>query len=467
MKNEENQISIENAKKSVLGETHSKIYTHAVFAQCILPIRALPKEQTFYEVKHGNSSLMVQSGVLWNDKNEAVKMEIPSGPKARILLPYIIDQVARNESPEVDMGVNMYRFMQENDIKIGGKNAKELQRQVNNIAASSINLGVWGETETHKFGEQHTYRVASKVRFWQEKNIDQLTFWNPTLTISDELMATLSNHRILVDMKPLIALQSSPRSMDMYMWLSYRIQSVRRPIKISFKDLHSIFGKGTKALGAFKQDFIRSIEEALVYLPDVSIDCKSDKKHLILSNNKHKVYLPPTSNNALDYDQPIESGIFGELQSLGVTKDRIKRITQSSDVAKIKKAIDVTKSSIEQGKVKNPAGFFSKALEGEWDLPESAKKEEGPSTPVVDEEHEQSISDHDWKEVRKNFAKKHGAGTFNSWIKDVHLIKKGAEVHLLCRSAFVAEEITKKYEESLLTLWKRVNTNVKRIKISK
>ena len=110
---------------------------------------------------------------------------------------------------------------------------------------------------------------------------------------------------------------------------------------------------------------------------------------------------------------------------------------------------------------------MSESQKPESQKPESQKKEEAPKKPELDIEFENSIDDLDWKEVRKNFFKKHGAGTFNSWIKEISLIDKGEEVHLMCRSAFIADYVIKHFEKDLLAFWKRVNANVKKIKITK
>lgn len=457
---------------SVLGDDSPKIYTHAVFAQCVLPVRALPKEVSFYEVKHGNASLMIQSGVLWDDRGNPVKMEVPAGPKARILFPYIIDHVVRNDSPHVDMGNTMYQFMLDNDIKVGGANRKELQRQINNIAASSVNLGLFGETETHRYGHQRTYRVASDVSFWHEKDANQLTFWNPTLTISDELMGSLEKHRILLNLDPLLKLQSSPRAMDMYMWLSYRMHSVKRPIKISFRDLHAIFGKGSKSLGAFKQDFVKALEMAGEYLDDVNIDTKSDNKHLILSNKKYLVHVPAVSGK---HDMPIEEGIFGELKSFGIQKKTIEELAQGRKPEDIAKALEFTKSSIESGKVKkNAAGYLIEAIKGGWAESKVSDVKKGDDAnskkPELDQEYEDKITDPIWKRIRAELLKTYGIATFNSWLKELEYViaeNSGdkAEVVLYTKTQFAADWVSNHYTRRLEAMWQKHNPEIKRVLI--
>ena len=60
--NEYGNSLADKAVDLVLGEKKdAKVYSHAVFCQCILPVRSLPKEEEFYQVQHGNTSLIIQS----------------------------------------------------------------------------------------------------------------------------------------------------------------------------------------------------------------------------------------------------------------------------------------------------------------------------------------------------------------------------------------------------------------------
>ena len=55
-------------------------YTHAVFAQCFLPIRRLAPDDKRYEVRHGRAALLITAGDLLNPATQQfVKMEVPSG----------------------------------------------------------------------------------------------------------------------------------------------------------------------------------------------------------------------------------------------------------------------------------------------------------------------------------------------------------------------------------------------------
>ncbi len=61
-------------------------YTHAVFAQCFLPIRRLPKDNKRYEVRHGGrAALLIAAGDLLNPTTQQfVQMDVPSLIRAEV-----------------------------------------------------------------------------------------------------------------------------------------------------------------------------------------------------------------------------------------------------------------------------------------------------------------------------------------------------------------------------------------------
>lgn len=250
-------------------------YTHAVFAQCFLPVRS-KKGALRHQVNHGNASLIVRAGELIDpaEMHKTEMREVPAGPKARLLLAYINNQAIRNRSAEIDMGTSMRDFMQRAEVKCTGPNGHEIQRQVKNIAACQMILGVWGENSA----AQKKIDISDGISFWLEKDPRQKTLWQPNMVLSSDYMAALENHRVPLDFRGLVGLQRRPRSMDIFVWLSYRLCRIShgRPVMIPYKALHSIFGTGKERLRDFKAAFDDHIKEVHRYYPDARLEMKSD-----------------------------------------------------------------------------------------------------------------------------------------------------------------------------------------------
>ena len=254
-------------------------YTHAVFAQCFLPVRSPKKGTLRHQVKHGNASLIVHAGELIDptEMHKTEVREIPAGPKARLLMAYINNQAIRNRSPEIDLGDSLREFMERSGVPIGGRNGHEIKRQVKNIAACQMILGVWGEDRA----VQNRINISDGITFWLEKDLNQRTLWQPTMTLASDYMAVIDNHRVPLDFRGLVGLQASPRAMDIFVWLSYRLCRIRRgkPVKIPYAALHAIFGQGKGRVRDFKREFTTALNLAHQYYPDAHVELQSD--HII------------------------------------------------------------------------------------------------------------------------------------------------------------------------------------------
>ena len=216
-------------------------YHHGVMMQCFMPQKRLPKGQTTFQSSHGRSSLVVRAGLLADvgKQHHFVQCGVPFGPKARIIMPYIVGFAVVRKTPVIDMGRSLRRFMETVRMPIGGRNGRAITEQVNNIAAADFMLGDWSEDRV----STKYRRVATEISFWMERKPSQLTFWNPEMVLSNEFFEAIQTRRVPVDMEHLIRLAGSPRRMDLYCWLSYRLPMVRaeKGTSVPLKYLQPIF----------------------------------------------------------------------------------------------------------------------------------------------------------------------------------------------------------------------------------
>jgi len=254
-------------------------FTHTVFVQCFFPLRHLKKTGQVHEVAHGNVSLLVRAGLLMDPHNRRSweQREVPAGPKARLLLAYINDQAIRTNSPVIDMGESMRKFMGKNAISVCGSNGRELIREAKNLAAADIIIGTWEADRAR----QDNVRIARSLSFWLEKDENQRTLWQPELELSRDYYEVLQSHRVPTVFPALVAMQDNPRAMDVYVWLSYRLPRAKAPTRIPYRHLHPIFGHGIKLLKHFKVEFVNALKEACRYYDKARI-AVSDKDYITL-----------------------------------------------------------------------------------------------------------------------------------------------------------------------------------------
>jgi hypothetical protein len=252
-------------------------YTHPVFLQCFLPTRHSTKNKQRWQTNCGRASLVIRAGELANpDKsNEYETCLVPAGPKARFVIAYVNDYLQRNDTPTVNMGDSLREAMQKMNISVGGKNGKELTREVKNFAAAEIGLGVWNDDQVH----HHRALVADHMSFWLEKNPNQRTIWQPEMTVSREYFgAVREGNRLAPFYWPaMLALQHDTRAMDIHCFLTYRLRNgLKRPVSLHTTVLHTLFGQDITARKKFWNSFKKSLLAAHKWYPQAQIEIKND-----------------------------------------------------------------------------------------------------------------------------------------------------------------------------------------------
>lgn len=253
-------------------------YTHSVFVQCFMPVRHNQKNQRRWQTDCGQASLVIRAGELLKPSSPGTFKEcvVPAGPKARIIVGYINDYAYRHKTPVIDLGDTMREFMRKANIPIGGKNGKELQRELENFAAAEILLGVWTPDGS---AHQEQTKVAQRMSFWIDKNPDQRTLWQPEMTLSGAYHHALMDgeHVAPIHWPANIALQHNTRAMDILNFLTYRLRKpLHKPVHLHAKVLHAMFGRDVRELRHFWPRFLIALEEALKHYPMARVEPLND-----------------------------------------------------------------------------------------------------------------------------------------------------------------------------------------------
>lgn len=230
-------------------------FQHGIMMQCFLPQKEMPVDTREWQVNHGKASMLVEAGRVVENEQQGVfrKCGLPSGAKARLIIPYIVGYAVQRNTREIDMGRSLRRFMENLKVPITGPNGKAFTREVQNVAAANFYLGGWDE----QGAKTQFARIAKELSFWIERREDQQSFWRPEMVLSADFFETIKERRVPVDMSHLVKLQRSPRRMDLYNWFSYRLPRIRQGKRVPIKlgDLQPIFAPEIIDPHLFKQRF--------------------------------------------------------------------------------------------------------------------------------------------------------------------------------------------------------------------
>jgi hypothetical protein len=253
-------------------------YTHPVFLQCFMPLRHKPSNHQRWQTDCGRASLVMRAGELVNPTNphSFKPCIVPAGAKVRIINAYINDFILRERTATVPLGDSMRDAMERMNISIGGRNGKELERELQNFAAAEIILGVWDE---HGNAHQEQAKIARRLSFWIERNPNQKVFWQPEMIVSSEYYNAITEPDRMAPFywPALVGLQHNPRAMDIHSFLVYRLRNgLKRPVTLHAKVVHAMFGRDIKHLYHFWPEFKKSLAEAHKFYPTAIVEVKND-----------------------------------------------------------------------------------------------------------------------------------------------------------------------------------------------
>lgn len=251
--------------------------------QCFLPQKRLPSNVRRWEIHHGNTSLRVEAGSIGSpsERNLFEDRDVPFGFRPRLILPYIVGYAVQHKTPQIDMGRSLRKFCEKMGLSWSGRNGADITRAVEDIAASSIMLGFWGEHATRTIYS----RVAKEVSFWIERNDPGYGLWQPEMVLSEDFFLGLQDYRVPIDMNHLMRLRRSPRRMDLYVWLSYRVRHIRPyyPVKIPYAALRSLFAPDIK----HSRDFKTKLRQDLQVICSVhSFKIEMTTSHLLIHRSQ-------------------------------------------------------------------------------------------------------------------------------------------------------------------------------------
>jgi len=258
-------------------------FHHGVMVQCFMPQQAY--DDPIWQTDHGKASLMIEAGHIPDPTrpNKFVQRAVPSGTKSRLIMPYIVGYAVQHKTPEIDMGDSLRRFIENLGMSVGGSQGKEITRQVENIAASTMTLGFWGDKEVT--GDR--VPIAKRISFWLEKSEEQGALWRPSMTLGTDFFEALKEHRVPVDMDHLVKLAGSARRQDLYVWLNYRLPKLRKPLPLPWEVLHNVFGQGIADPYKFRDTFKNDLKH--IHAVHDGFNVEPNKKYVMLNHSRSAV----------------------------------------------------------------------------------------------------------------------------------------------------------------------------------
>jgi hypothetical protein len=249
------------AAYQVLGEENEGIgFTYSGFALTSLPHKE--QQETVWKREGYNLTLVMQSGV----DRQGNQVGLPYGSYARFILLFLQSEAVKTRSREIELGRSMQVWLGRMGLSIGGNSYRLVKEQAKRI--SVCRLTFFGGV-----GDQEVLRNGAFVEgaITMAGSIDQPSFWQDHVRLDEAFYRALCDHPVPVSETALRAIGPRSMTLDVYIWLAYRLHALKRDTDVSWAALYAQFGAGFKRLRAFRAQFVESLELALAAYPDASV----------------------------------------------------------------------------------------------------------------------------------------------------------------------------------------------------
>jgi hypothetical protein len=264
------RLLVDIAAEVLADERQSIGISYTGFCLTSLPHKRLPSDQAWQ--KHGHLvTLLVEPGRLQGASGEVKLYGVPYGARARMILLYLQTQAVRTGSPQVALGRSMREWMERMGLAVGGETVRSLREQAARISACTLKFFWDGEDEMGR-GWRRGAIVDSGLQF-AVGNSAQGTLWEDQVVLDPVFYKALRDHPVPLQEAAIRQLRDRSMSLDLYVWLAYRLHTLSKPTLISWTAIHAQFGAGFDKLFHFKPRFGEALAAAVAAYPEARVEC--------------------------------------------------------------------------------------------------------------------------------------------------------------------------------------------------
>ena len=233
-----------------------------LLALCSLP-RTNPKNRHEFKRVNGPYTLYMVAGG---------GNKLPYGTLPRLLLAWVCTEAVRTQSPELILGDSLSEFMRKVGIySTSGDKHTRLRNQMRRLFGCTVSLlyeDARGEATLN-------VPIARLTEFWwSERQPDARSLWESKIELGEDFFNEIIRCPIPIDLNTLRAMKRSPLGLDLYLWLTYRTFALKRPLRLTWRQLYRQFGadqaKASKvAQQAFRRDCLRELKKIKNAWPDL------------------------------------------------------------------------------------------------------------------------------------------------------------------------------------------------------
>ena len=233
-----------------------------LLALCSLP-RTNPGNQLQYRRVNGPYQLYVIAGG---------GNKLPFGNIPRLLLAWVCTEAVRTQSRELILGASLSEFMGKLGMDSVGGTRTRLRNQMRRLFNAHVQL-----VYEDKLGEASvSSSVTSRTEFWWDtKRPDMPMLWDSKIRLGLDFFNEIIRQPVPLDMNTLAAIKRCSLGLDLYLWLTYRTFSLKRPLRLSWRQVYCQFGvdpsraSDKQAVKFFRRRVLRELKKIKIAWPEL------------------------------------------------------------------------------------------------------------------------------------------------------------------------------------------------------
>ena len=201
-----------------------------LLALCSLP-RTNPGNRKEYKRANGPYTLYMTA---------TAGNKLPYGSFPRLILSWLCTEAVKTQSREIILGRSLSKFMAKLDItSTDGRTQASIRKQMTRLFACTVSLTYQDETGFKRVSSL----IADEHEFWWDpKQPGQGGLWESKIELGEKFFNEIISHPLPLNMNILKALKRSSLGLDLYLWLTYRMFSLRAPLRLSWRQVYRQFG---------------------------------------------------------------------------------------------------------------------------------------------------------------------------------------------------------------------------------
>ena len=263
-------------------------------ALCALP-RINPGNQREYKRVNGPYRLYMQAGP---------ETKLPFGNLPRLLLAWVCTEAVRTQSRELVLGSSLAKFMQKLGINSDSGGSRGDRTRLRNQMKRLFNASVRLIYEDEHGEASLNSLVADRTEFWwNERKPNERSLWDSKIRLGENFFNEIIRHPMPIDMNTLKALKRCALGLDLYLWLSYRTFTLKRPLRLSWRQLYCQFGvdpakaNNKFAVRSFREKALRELKKIKLAWP--SLNYSTEPKGVLILSPLGRRPLPPIKHNGV------------------------------------------------------------------------------------------------------------------------------------------------------------------------